>query len=145
MTIPSCFHSFPHDNHVRWRRYPNYWVDEHVPFLDLPQSHFKWVGMSTTTGRRWNGKRVRCCPFPLQTLQIDQNHSQTSFYNMNNTHWKVKSQKSYRQACPNSSGFHVSTISRNAFAHSTYAIFNPFTPWCYEHSEESNQPIQNIK
>ena len=37
---------------------------------------------------------------------------------MNNTHWKDKSQKSYRQACPNSSGFHVSTISRNAFAHS---------------------------
>ena len=41
MTIPSCFHSFPNDNHVRWRRYPNYRVDEHVPFLDLPQSHFK--------------------------------------------------------------------------------------------------------
>ena len=41
MTIPSCFHSFPNDNHVRWRRYPNYRVDEYVPFLDLPQSHFK--------------------------------------------------------------------------------------------------------
>ena len=53
----------------------------------------------------------------------NQKQPQTPFYNMNYTHWKDEYQKSYRQACPNLSGFHVSTFISNVFAHSTDTIF----------------------
>ena len=53
----------------------------------------------------------------------NQKQSQTPFYNMNYTPWKDVNQKSYRQACPNLSGFHVSTFISNVFAHSTDTIF----------------------
>ena len=145
MTNPSCFHSFPNDNHVD----------------DAGTQTTEWMNMShfltvhKAISNEWTCQLLQEEDEMGRECDVVHFHSKHS-RSIKITHkhhsitWTTLIERTkVRNHIDKLVPIHlVSTFpqfKQHAFAHSSYAIFNLFTPRCYKHSEESNQPIQNIK
>ena len=145
MTNPSCFHSFPHDNHVD----------------DAGTQTTEWMNMSQfltfhkAISNEWAcqllqeedemGRECDVVHFHFKHSKSIKNSHKSHSTTQPTLVEKTKVRNHIDKLVPIHLVSTFPQFKQHAFARSSYPIFNLSTPWCCRHSEESNQLIQNMK